>query len=63
MLWSKADSLACGVCTGSTVSTICGTNLDEKVSALDPVDVLNHKIGIAACELSWTVHNFVQAHS
>ena len=50
-------------CHGISIVPIIGGNLNEKVSALDPVDVLNNKIGIAAGELTGTIHNLVQAHS
>ena len=45
------------------IAAICRANLHKKISALDPVDLLNYKIWIGTCELSWAVHNFVQAHS
>lgn len=57
---SLLDLLASSICT--SVSTIGGTDLNKKVSALDPIDVLNHKIRTAACKLSWAVYNLVQAH-
>jgi hypothetical protein len=51
--------LACRVCT----AVFGGSNLDKKVSTLDPVDMLNHKVWITACELSWAIDDLVQAHS
>jgi hypothetical protein len=50
-------------CRGISTVPISGGNLNKKVSALDPVDVLNNKIGIAACELTGAIYNLVQAHS
>jgi hypothetical protein len=35
----------------------------KEVSALNPVDVLNHEKRGVACEFQWTIHYLIEAHS
>ena len=35
----------------------------KQISALNPIDMLNHDIRVGTDELPWAIDNFIQAHS
>jgi hypothetical protein len=57
----KEDSLARSAAHERSASIVL--DLDQQISALDPVDMLHDKMRIRGRKLRSTIHDFVQAHS